>query len=85
LRNFVCYHGEALAPFAGAGGLDRRIYREDIGLFGKFVNHLGDASNQLGLLSEFKHVNHDDIDLGLDARDGLGGTLHGLVAAARRQ
>ena len=42
------HHGEALAGLAGPGGFDRCVQRQEIGLFGDVLNHLGHFADFFG-------------------------------------
>ena len=45
--DFRCHHGEPPARFAGAGGLDRGVEREQVGLSGKLLDELDDVADLL--------------------------------------
>ena len=53
-----CNHCKALAGLAGAGGFDRRIEREQVGLVGDAVDQLDDLAN---LLTSHREAGHHHI------------------------
>jgi CysZ protein len=62
LAHFVGDHGKATALLAGAGGLDGRVERQQVGLAGDVADGLDDRANHLGLL--------------VQRLDAVGGVLH---------
>ena len=83
LADLVGDDGEALAGFARAGGLDRRVDREDVGLLGELGDDVEHGADLLRLLAQLQHVRDDLIDLPPDAGDRLVRHVDGAVAGAR--
>ena len=65
-----CHHGKAAARLAGAGRLDSRVQRENIGLKSDAVDHADDVRHLVGALREPLY--------------GLYGRFHGGFAAVGR-
>ena len=83
LADLVGHDAETAPGVAGAGGLDRGVDGQDVGLFGEFIDHFQDAADLLRLAPQVEHVRDDDVHLSADAGDGLLGPLDGVVARAR--
>ncbi|MEA2737937.1 MAG: hypothetical protein QOH05_1244 [Acetobacteraceae bacterium] len=49
------HHGETLAGITGAGCLDRRVERQQVGFGGDRADHVGDRANLFDLLIERLH------------------------------
>jgi len=67
--HFGGHHRETAALLAGAGGFDRGVERQDIGLEGHAFDDLDDAADAVGRAGDVLH--------------GVGHALHGFVAAPR--
>ena len=83
LADLVGDHREPLAGFAGAGRLDGRVDREDVGLLGELGDDIEHGADLLRLLAELQHVGDDLIHLAPDAGDRLVRHVDGAVARAR--
>ena len=53
--HFVGNHGKATACLAGACRLDRRVERQQVGLFGHRLDHVHHATNLLAFLLQQVH------------------------------
>ena len=56
--HLVRHHGKSLAVLAGAGGLDRRVQCEEVGLIGDAHHRLDDVADVGGLFFQFHHHLH---------------------------
>ena len=52
LADLVGYHREAATLLAGAGGFDRRVERQEVGLVGDVVDHVDDLADSVGRRGE---------------------------------
>ena len=52
----VGHHGKAPALFASAGGFDRGIERQQVGLVGNAVDHADNAADFAGFVGQLRHV-----------------------------
>src|SRR5690606_37771012 len=71
--DFGSHHGEAAALFAGAGGLDGGVQRQNVGLEGDAVDHADDVGDLLGLGVDLAHGGDQFGDDGAAVGGGLGG------------
>ena len=74
--HFLGNHGKAEAMLAGARRFDRRVEREQVGLFGEVVDHLDDLADVVGAAAE--HVDNFSRRLNgvAGAVESLGGFVH---------
>ena len=80
LADLVGDDGEAPAGVARAGGFDRGVDGQDVGLLGQLEDDVEHAADLLRLLAELEHVADDQVDLRrMLAIDSLG-----LVAPCAR-
>jgi hypothetical protein len=52
LAHFIGHHGKASAHFTGPGGFDGRIQRQQIGLFGNFLDDVHHRGHRLAVLTQ---------------------------------
>ena len=77
LAHLVGDDGEAAALLAGAGGLDRGVQREQVGLLGQRGDRLDDRLDLLGARGEVADRGGDLVGGGLHAGHRLEGVLRG--------
>ena len=52
LAHFFGNHRETESVLAGARGFDRRVERQQVGLFGQVVDHLDDLADVVGAMAQ---------------------------------
>ena len=76
--NFVGYHGEAQAVFAGARRFDGRVQRQQVGLFGEIVDDFDDFADVVGAMAENVDDFRGRLNGVIGAIEAVGGLFHGL-------
>ena len=73
LADFIRNHSKAATLLAGAGGFNRRVERQQVGLIGNFLDHRDDRANFLRAAAEF-------FDRGRGVVDGVMDAFHASQA-----
>ncbi len=56
LADFIGHHGKAAPLLAGAGGFNRRVQGQQIGLLGNLADHADHAVNFVGFTGQLGHL-----------------------------